>query len=773
MAADHDRVARLPSGLVNHVSPQPGARSLADDLRQRSDEQLSMLLTARPDLARPSPTDITTLAARAGTRASTARALDGLDLAHLQTLEAAIVATDPSPSSIAALLGEPADSATVNAQVAHLWSLALLWRSTEGLQVARSAVEALGDPAGLGPVLAGAPSGPALRTAITGLDRHAHAILDALAWGPPTGVLSHEPNAAQGSLAAAGQSLIERGLLQRLDPAHVVLPRQVALELREGRLHQRSALHGPQFSAASKVVDIEVADAAVGGRAAELVVLAAEVVDSWGTTPPRVLRAGGVAVRDLNRLAAHLEITTAQTAWLLEVMHAAGLLARDESSEVGGDVWMPTGDADDWLEDPAHRRWARLAVAWLSTSAASSLVGNTESGRINALSSETSWPAGRQRRRDVLLALRSQPPGLVLGVDSVIELLRWHHPVRMQRAAASDNSPAVSVVLREAEWAGIVGRGALATPGRHVIAEDVSGAIAAMDSHIPPAVEHVLLQADLTAIAPGRLDGPAQSVMRLLSDVESRGGATVHRLTETTLRRALDAGWSADRVLSELAAISRTGIPQPLDYLIRDVARRHGVARIGVCSAYVRSDDEALLDRVEADRSLALLQFRRIAATVLISTVPAPTVLDLLREQQYGPVAEGPDGGVALAPGRYYRTTRRTRQPVAMSIVEPQVAEQIVASMRQGESVRVAHEKDDRNGTVHSTEAVVTAALLRDASAEALAVWIGYVDDVGGVQRMLVRPHRVEAGRVRVSIGDSDERRTLLLHRITGARIAT
>nr|WP_269813058.1 helicase-associated domain-containing protein [Ornithinimicrobium sediminis] len=290
-----------------------------------------------------------------------------------------------------------------------------------------------------------------------------------------------------------------------------------------------------------------------------------------------------------------------------------------------------------------------------------------------------------------------------------------------------------------------------------------------MAPHIPAAVDHVLLQADLTAIAPGRLEGPARAVMRLLSDVESRGGATVHRITEETLRRALDAGWSADRVLSEIASVSHTGVPQPLDYLVRDVARRHGVARVGACAAYVRSDDEALLDRVEADRSLSLLQLRRIAPTVLVTPVPAATVLDLLREEQYGPVAEGVDGGISLDPGRHHRTTRRDTPQVQVSGVDADVAARIVAGMRHGDTVRDSHPDSE---TPPATEPVVTLALLREAAAEGAAVWVGYVDDIGGVQHHLFRPEHVEGGRVRGTTGDGDAPRTLLLHRISGVRQA-
>ena len=68
---------------------------MADDIRARSDEQLAELLHLRHDLARPAPADLASLAARASTRASVQRAVDNLDLAHLQVLEA--VAAGPNP----------------------------------------------------------------------------------------------------------------------------------------------------------------------------------------------------------------------------------------------------------------------------------------------------------------------------------------------------------------------------------------------------------------------------------------------------------------------------------------------------------------------------------------------------------------------------------------------------------------------------------------------------------------------------------------------------
>ncbi|WP_281965495.1 helicase-associated domain-containing protein [Serinicoccus marinus] len=746
------------------------ARSLADDLRDRTDDELAALLQRRPDLARPAPADVTALAGRATTRTSVQRALDGLDLAHLQALEALLVAHPAEPADLATLLATDEDTAA--RLTSDLRELALAWRSPEGLRPARTLGEVVGVPAGLGPVGERVPGPDRLSTALAELDPRQRSLLDALTWGPARGAVAiAAPDGTASPVAAAAGELVAAGLLEREDEGHVVLPREAALALRGGRLHQHPAPRPPAVEHAA--LDPDVVDAAAGGRAGELLVLVTEIVEEWGTRPPRVLRSGGVAVRDLSRLAAHLETSPEETAWLLETAHAAGLLAVDDGSRRQDQPaqWAPTQAADDWLDDAAGARWAALAGAWWASSAAADLVGTTDGGRVNALSTATSYPLGRQRRQDALRALATLPAGAVAQEDALGELLRWRHPLRMARHAAStDTAASLVTALREAEWAGVTGRGALSGPGRAVVADDAAGAADRMEPLVPAAVDHVLLQADLTAIAPGRLDGAARALMRLVSDVESRGGATVHRFGEESVRRALDLGWTADRVLEELAAVSRTGVPQPLDYLVRDVARRHGVARVGACSAYLRCDDAALLDRIERDRALGMLQWRRIAPTVLVSPVPAPTVMDLLREEQYGPVADGVDGGLELAGARQHRAAPAATPAVRTHGVDEVVARQVVGVMRRGDTGRAA--SHDEEGTI--TDPVVVAATLREAAVDGQALWIGYADDVGGVATHLVRPLAVEAGRVRASLGDADNDnvRTFSLHRVTKVRPA-
>ena len=91
-------------------------RSLADDLRSRTDEQLAALVAARPDLLHPVPADITALAQRAGSPASVAACLRGYDQFALHIVLAAAMGPDPvRPSALATELAGVIDGGTATA----------------------------------------------------------------------------------------------------------------------------------------------------------------------------------------------------------------------------------------------------------------------------------------------------------------------------------------------------------------------------------------------------------------------------------------------------------------------------------------------------------------------------------------------------------------------------------------------------------------------------------------------------------------------------------
>ena len=173
----------------------------------------------------------------------------------------------------------------------------------------------------------------------------------------------------------------------------------------------------------------------------------------------------------------------------------------------------------------------------------------------------------------------------------------------------------------------------------------------------------MLIQADLTAVAPGPLESALARRLQLVADVESRGGATVYRFTAGSVRRALDVGWSAVEVHEFVSSVSRTPVPQPLTYLVDDTARTFGTVRVGHAEAFLRADDETALSELLHHPKAAPLGLRRIAPTVLVTSTPIDVLLPRLRELGAAPVVEAADGTVHVARPDQLRARSPARPP--------------------------------------------------------------------------------------------------------------
>ncbi|MFE5596336.1 helicase-associated domain-containing protein [Streptomyces sp. NPDC056549] len=349
--------------------------------------------------------------------------------------------------------------------------------------------------------------------------------------------------------------------------------------------------------------------------------------------------------------------------------------------------------------------------------------------------------------------------------------------------------------LAEAELLGLTGRGALAGPARALLNLPLAEAAAPADHGgrvemsvaagraatllaplLPEAVDHVLLQADLTAVAPGPLRRPLADALAVLADVESKGGATVYRFTPGSVRRALDSGRSASDLHDFLTAHSRTPVPQPLAYLIDDVARRHGHLRIGAASAYVRCDDDTVLGEILADRRSAPLGLRRLAPTVLAAQADPASLLEGLRSMGYAPAAESAEGDVLITRADAYRTPARTAPvpvPDGPPAPDTTLLGAAVKAIRAGDRAATAVRKEPAapvaaTGGLPRTSAAETLATVQAAAMTGSAVWIGYVNAEGAASQRVIAPVRVEGGFVTGYDHTADEVRTYPLHRITG-----
>jgi hypothetical protein len=372
--------------------------------------------------------------------------------------------------------------------------------------------------------------------------------------------------------------------------------------------------------------------------------------------------------------------------------------------------------------------------------------------------------------------LAEQPPGTAADRDSLLARLRWDRPLRP--GADALRADLVGWTLRDAEALGVTGRGALAAHARPLLAGDPDAAAAALAPLLPEPLDHVLLQADLTAVAPGPLIAPLAEMLGVLADVESKGGATVYRFSPASVRRALDAGRSAADLQSFLAAHSRTPVPQPLSYLIDDVARRHGTLRVGAASAYLRCDDDAVLTELLADRRANGLGLRRLAPTVLAAQADPATLLERLRAMGLAPAAESPDGDVLITRPDARRTPPRT-PPLPVTDGPPAPDDALlgaaIKAIRAGD--RAATVTRDapaaRDGGLPRTSAADTLATVQAAALTGESVWIGYVNAEGAATQRVIAPLRVEGGYVTAYDHTADATRTFALHRVTGVSTLT
>lgn len=257
--------------------------------------------------------------------------------------------------------------------------------------------------------------------------------------------------------------------------------------------------------------------------------------------------------------------------------------------------------------------------------------------------------------------------------------------------------------------------------------------------------------------------------------MESKGGATVYRFTPGSVRRALDSGRSASDLHDFLAAHARTPVPQPLAYLIDDVARRHGHLRIGAASAYVRCDDDTVLGEILADRRSAGLGLRRLAPTVLAAQADPASLLDGLRSMGYAPAAESAEGDVLVTRADAYRTPARTAPvpvPDGPPAPDTTLLGAAVKAIRAGDRAATAVRKEPAApvaaGGLPRTSAAETLATVQAAVMTGSPVWIGYVNAEGAASQRVIAPVRVEGGFVTGYDHTADEVRTYPLHRITG-----
>jgi hypothetical protein len=710
--------------------------SLATYLASLDHARLAALLEKRPDvLVEPAPRTLRELAERLGSVDSLSRALPEMNRDEVVVAELVAVLGDAEPAELAARVHAPEDDVRrvvdglcarglawyvdgrvglperlaehLAEQVARFRPIAVMGRQVSAERLRAAVARLGGDPAGLRKAelierfaeLAADPD--TVLRAVAGLPQAGRAHLTRLLRGEY--IFFGGPSGAEATLVRAGLLLAA--------PGHPELPREVVVAL---RLAEAGSLAGPPPIP-------EAADAPDDGRAgAEAALLAlTTLLDEARHRPLAALKKGGIGARERTRLGTRLGLA-APALWI-DTAHAAGLLART------ADGYVPTAAYDGWRDEDPGARWARIAAAWFALDLAPTS-RETEDGEV-APPLPLESTAGMLRRA----LLRAGAGGRSLKV--VGECIDWFCP--MHHYDDAGRAPKVAATLHEAQLLGVVVGDRLSALGEALVSP---GDLAGRCSELLPATGGlVVLQSDLTAIVSGQPDAATARLLAAAAVPEARGAATVWRFTPESVREALDAGWTADELREALAHASDRPLPQPLDYLIVDVARRHGSVRVRAVRSCV-TGSEAEIAEIRATRSLRALGLRELAPTVLASDAGVDEVLSRLRKAGFAPMAEDGDG-VVVVPERAGSPAPDVRAVAVRGRVSAaELATRLIDAGDGPAPVSAAHAEIARLAP-HLDGAEV--ALLADALERGLDVRIAYRNRQGNGSVREIRPQQL------------------------------
>ncbi|WP_232665333.1 helicase-associated domain-containing protein [Pseudonocardia sp. TRM90224] len=624
--------------------------SYADHLAGLDSKALVTLLDQRPDvLVEPAPRSFEELELRLNGVDSLTLALQSMNADELSVARMIVLTGMAEPEMLAASL--LSDAATIVEVLDGLFARGLAWRVGERIRFpdlldelfargvapfrplrailkqayaddVRTLLGSLGgNPAGLTKpaaveeVIRRFASADRIVAAYDQLPVPARLHLDRLR--EPGGIVFGSPAGVQeGVLVRAG--LLVRGLYGRVE-----LPREVAVVFAAG--DSRRVSGRPRLPAATEALDEgrAAAEAAVG--------MVTALLDEAARRPLAALKRGGVGSRERTRLGKQAGVTLPALA--IDAAYATGLLAE------GADGYVPSPDFPGWRAGAPGRRWAGLVQAWFDLDFAPTSRETDDGEAPPPVHMESG--AGLVRRA----VLRAAAGGRSLR--AVVATVGWFCPMN----GYDDEGLArkVRAVRDEATALGVLSGDRLTQLGELLVElEDRPDELAARASELLAATEGmVVFQSDLSAVVSGQVSVAAHRLLTATAVLEANDVAATWRFTPASMRAAFDTGYTADELRAAFVEVSGRPLPQPLDYLISDVQRRHGAVRVRTVKCCV-TGAEGDIGEIEHTRSLKPLALRRIAPTVLVTSTEAGKVLAALRAAGFAPMPENEDGVVVL-----------------------------------------------------------------------------------------------------------------------------
>ena len=417
----------------------------------------------------------------------------------------------------------------------------------------------------------------------------------------------------------------------------------------------------------------------------------------------------GVGLPDVKRLAAHLSKPNEYAKQIFELAQFANL------AEIEGSRWQLGQRAENWISWSDRERWSHLAETWLSL-------------------------LGDEAARELLA---------ILPAESFERQLAEVYPFA--------DSTATNRIKKVAEIANLIGliANSQATSWLGLLSSSLQNASERAIAGLPSAAERVIIQADLTLIAPSPLPTELEISLRRFADTEQIGMASSYRLSALSVSHGLETGLAIDEIRALLLRLSAKELPQPVDYLLKEAESRFARLKVyatksGAHSQIV-STDKILLAEIHNDQRLKPFALHFDEAGSLHSRFEAELVYFALREANFVAVRVDEIGEV-LSPQKLSSKNKVSEQ--RKSVVED------ITRMREADTQGTSDPDDDdllRQIQLAIKYKAKMVIVLKTSSGEQV--------------EYLVEPVGVANGRLRAKDRKADLERTLPLSSVVSISI--
>lgn len=428
----------------------------------------------------------------------------------------------------------------------------------------------------------------------------------------------------------------------------------------------------------------------------------------------KVVGKHAVASQDLKRIGEQMALTPEQIRDLVDLAAAADLVTAAQ------DRWSVCEGSKGWLTWDTAQKWMHLVTVWRD------LVGEATLKVFSRRWSE-------------------------ISTSRIDDFMNGLYPL-----GSSDEFSKSQRIIRISQQIGLTVHGQANELFKLVIGGKLDSAHKLVTQSLPKTQNRLLVQADLSIVAPGPLSHEDEKQLRSFAETEQVGIASRYRLTALSISAALENGLTEQEIAHTLTRLSGAELPQPVDYLLKDTVKRFG--RIAVTQlpeqsgSLVECAEPMMATQLLHEAALRAFGFKLGSEKILETRYDSELVYFGLRDAGYLAVRKN---------NTREDETLAQSEHMLTQISQLDRAKATVARLRDADQ-KVANSGDD--------EALLRRIQL--AIKNKANVVVNYSGKDGKEWEFLLEPLSIANGRLRGRDRKADIERTLTITNITNLQLA-